>query len=241
VLYAFEFLEPDQPAATHYLGEFKVVNVAEKAITLQLTMKPSDRQWNQIQNTKMPWLLYERMPVDRSDMFAGLDQQQLAALMPSVPAEVLDEYLRDGKEAKADDPEARVMNGKYERSLRDYAVYFHALHGEITSLQDKIAAATTDLAIAERTRDDVKKQVELSQNRIDKELQPQLKQVSAERDLLDAQAKQTESALADVRAQVDKALAENKRLLAQWTKMQFEAAERLNELIQSEQARGKGN
>ncbi|HXT60617.1 MAG TPA: hypothetical protein VN699_18395 [Pirellulales bacterium] len=241
VLYAFEYLEPEQPAASRYMGEFKVANVAEKAVMLQLTMKPSERQWKQIAGSQKPWLLYERMPVDRSDMFAGLDQQQLAALMPGVPAEVLDEYFRDGKEAKADDPEARVMNGKYERPLRDYVVYFHALHGEITSLQDKIAAATTDLAIAEKTRDDVKKQIDLSQNRIEKELQPQLKQVSAERDLVDEKVKQMQTAVAETRARVDKKIAENKRLLAQWTKMQFEAAERLNELIESEQARGKGN
>ncbi|HUY87652.1 MAG TPA: hypothetical protein VMV10_02850 [Pirellulales bacterium] len=228
IIYVFE----DGDSTTfHYLGEFKVAAIADKLITLEPTMKLSERQRKSIAGTKAPWLLYERMPVDRSDMFAGLDQQQLATLMPGVPAEVINEYFRNGKEAQPDDPEARVMNGKYERALRDYVVFFHDLHAEIASYQDKIAAATTDLKITQDTLADTQKQVDLRQEQIDKELKPELKEVSDERDLVTTQVEELQKKVAALRAENDATIAENKQLLAQWSNLQFAAAKRLNELI----------
>ena len=228
IVYLFE--DGDSSTA-HYLGEFKVTAIADKAITLDPTMKMAKKKITQMAGTKVPWLIYERMPVDRSDIFAGLDQQQLAAIMPGVPAETLNEYVRDGQQAQPDDPEARVMNGKFERALRDYVVFFHDLHAEIASYEDKVAAATTDLAITQKTLADTKKQDALRQDQIEKELKPELKEVGDERDLLAAQVDTLEKKLAEVRAENDATIAENKRLLAEWTKIQFAAAERLNELI----------
>jgi hypothetical protein len=233
IVYLFEDNPANRGDTTnlHYLGEFKVTGVAEKLISLEPTMKLSQRQRNNIAGTKAPWLIYERMPVDRADIFAGFDQQQLSTLMPGVPAEVINEYLRDGKESQPDDPEVRVMNGKFERALRDYVVFFHDLHSEIASYQDKVAAATTDLKITQQTLADTTKQVELRQQQIDKELKPELKEVSDERDLMLAQVDLLTKKLAEVRAENEATIAENKRLLAEWTKLQFAAAERLNELI----------
>lgn len=233
IVYLFEDNPANRGDTTnlHYLGEFKVAAIAEKLISLEPTMKLSERQRKNIVGSKAPWLIYERMPVDRNDVFAGFDQQQLSALMPGVPAEVINEYLRDGKESQPDDPEARVMNGKFERALRDYVVFFHDLHAEIASYQDMIAAATTDLAITQKTLADTNKQVELRQQQIDKELKPELKEVSDERDLVLAQVDVMAKKLAEVRAENDETIAENRRLLAEWTKVQFAAAERLNELI----------
>ena len=229
VVYIFE--EGDS-SMFRYLGEFKVAAIADKLITLEPTMKLNPRQLAKIAGTKAPWLIYERMPVDRNDLFAGFDQQQLAAMMPGVPAEVIDEYLRDGKPAQPDDPEARVMNGKYERALRDYVVFFHDLHAQIADYEVKVAAATTDLKITQDTLADTQKQVDLRQQEIDQELKPELKEVSDERELVAAQVEALQTKLAEVRAENDKTIAENKKLLAEWTKLQFAAAERLNELIE---------
>lgn len=231
IIYIFE--EGD---AGHYLGEFKVDGVAEKQITLSPTMKLSPRQLKQIAGTRAAWLLYERMPVDRHDVFAGLNQQQLAAMMPGVPADVLDQYVRNGQDAKPDEAEDRVMNGKYERQLRDYNVYFHEMHAQIASLQDQVAAATTDLAIVQKARDDTQKQVELRQNEIDKLIKPELEKVSAERDVATAYREQLEKELAQVQQEVDATIKENQKLAARWAEFQFESARRLNELIAKEQA-----
>ncbi len=231
IIYVFE--EGD---GGRYLGEFKVDAVAEKQVTMSPTMKLSQRQLDKIKGTRLPWLLYERMPVDRPDIFTGYDQQQLSMMMPGVPADVINEYLRNGQEAKPDDPEARVMNGKYERQLRDYNVYFHELHAQITSLQDQVAAATTDLGIVQKSRDETQKEVELRQEEIDKVIKPELAKVTAERDVASAYREQLEMQLAAVEKEVDATIERNKKLADRWTKQQFEAAQRLNELIDRERA-----
>lgn len=233
IIYVFEENPNDRGDTNnlHYLGEFKVSAIADKLITLDPTMKLNERQRKNIAGTKAPWVLYERMPVDRNDMFAGLDQQQLAALMPGVPAEVINEYFRDGKDAQPDDPEARVFNGKYERALRDYVVLLHDLHAEVASYEDKIAADTTDLKITQDTLAATQKQVELHQQQIDQELKPELKEVSDEHQLVTTQVEDLRKKVAELRAENDATIAENKKLLAQWTDLQFAAAKRLNELI----------
>ncbi len=231
IIYVFE-----EGEAGRYLGEFKVEGVAEKLVTLTPTMKLSPRQLDKIKGTRAAWLLYERMPVDRHDVFAGYDQQQLAAMMPGVPANVLDEYLRNGQDAQPDDSEDRVMNGKYERQLRDYNVYFHEMHSQIASMQDQVAAATTDLGIVQKSRDVTQKEVELRQEEIDKEIKPELEVVSAELELATAYRQQLEDKLAEVQQEVDETIKKNKELAARWTELQFESAKRLNELINRERA-----
>ncbi|MEX2558840.1 MAG: hypothetical protein WD403_02945, partial [Pirellulales bacterium] len=109
VLYVFEQTLVDRPGA--YLGEFEVTGVSDKQIQLKPAMKLTDRELNRITATKGSWVLYERMPGDRHDMFAGLDQAQLAAMMPGVPPEVLNEYLHHEQNAGPDDPPERVVDG----------------------------------------------------------------------------------------------------------------------------------
>ncbi|MEX0713783.1 MAG: hypothetical protein WD278_15700, partial [Pirellulales bacterium] len=190
--------------------------------------KLTDRELNRITATKGSWVLYERMPGDRHGTLAGLDQAQLAAMMPGVPPEVLNEYLRHGQNAGPDDPPDRVADGKYERQLRDYAVYFGELHRQMSAERDRIAARTTDKAFAEKTRDDTQRQVELRQQHIDNDLKPELARVESERDTIQAHHEALDARIAALRQEVADLLAETKRLAAQWTAMQTEAAERIN-------------
>lgn len=247
VFYLFEESVPG-----HYIGEYKVVGIADKMVSLAPTMQPPidklfQQQLNRIKGTGSLWSMYEKLPTDRHDVFRGYDQAQLAQLMPGVPANVLQEFLRDGADAqKGVDPEDRVFDGKYDRELRDYEVYFHELNGQIASLRDQIAAAKTDKAIAEKLKTDTEQEVAARQTLIDKTLKPDLEEAQGElavitehRNALQEKLEGKKDAngkllVKGVNQKVAESLAENKRLLAQWTALQVGTAERLNELIERE-------
>lgn len=243
VLYAFE--EGDQGG---YIAEFKVAGIAGKNVSLQPTMSfQFPWQAKRLVQSKLPWSLYEKMPGDRHDVFQGLNQAQLAALMPGrppdirpVPPDVLEEYVRDGTPAQPNDPPDRVMNGKYERVLNDYEVYFHWAHAQIASLRDQIAAASTDRALAEKLRDDATREVADRQKTIDWTLKPELAEVQGELATITAHLTALQKKFAEVEAEVEQAQADNKRLAAEWTAWQTGASKRLNELIERDQARAGG-
>lgn len=240
VLYAFE--ESEQGG---YIAEFKVAGIADKNVSLQPTMTfQFPWQLKRVNQSQGPWSLYEKMPGDRHDVFLGLNQQQLATLMPGrppdirpVPPEVLEEYVRDLTPAQPNDPPDRVMDGRYERPLNDYEVYFHWVHAQVASLSDQIAAATADRALAEKLRDDAQKEVAGRQKTIDETLKPDLAEVQGEVEVIGAHLAALQKRFAEVEADIQQTQAENKRLAAQWTAWQLGAAERLNELIERDQAR----
>lgn len=243
VLYAFE--EGDQGL---YIGEFKVTGIADKKVSLQSTMSfQLPWQVQRLNQSRVTWSLYEKMPGDRHGEFAGLNQAQLAALMPGrppairpVPPEAVEQYVRDGTPAQPNDPPDRVMNGKYERELHNYEAYFHWVHAQIASLTDQIAAATTDLALAQKLRDDAQKEVEGRQKTIDGTLKPELTEVQYERDTAGDHLAALQKKYAAVQADIVQLRAENQRLAAEWTEWQLKAAQRLNELIEREQAPAGG-
>jgi hypothetical protein len=248
VLYLFEDREPG-----FFIGEYKVTGLADKSVSLAPTTLPPTKKLlddlrARIQGTQVTWSLYETVPTDRHDVFRGYDQNQLSQLMPGVPPQVLQEYLRDGSNAQPGDPQDRVVNGKYERQLRDYVTYYHETYRQIASVRDQIAAAKTDEAIAKKLQADAEKEVASRVELIEKTLKPELAEVEGEGELItahrdalqarlegkkDADGKVTEKGLDQ---QVDEALAENKRLLAEWTRLQFDAAKRLEELIERDTA-----
>jgi hypothetical protein len=248
VLYLFEESEPG-----NFIGEYKVVGIADKMIellptTLPPTKKLFDQQVQRIQGTRVPWSLYETLPTDRHDVFRGYDQAQLSQMMPGVPPDALQEYLRDGSDAQPSDPAERVVNGKYERQLRDYVFYYHEFNRQIASLRDQIAAAKTDEAIAKKLQADAEKAVASRNELIDKTLKPELAEVQGELAVITAHRDELQQKLEGkkdengkvvekgVDEQIAEVRAENKRLLAQWTALQFAAAKRLNELIERDTA-----
>lgn len=219
-----------------YLGEFKVVGLADKQISLAPTMTLFEVQANALKASRTTWSLYERLPTDRHDIYEGLDQAQLAAMLPGLSPEDLDEFVRDNTPAKPSDAPDRVVDGKYQRPLIDYDVFFHDMHAQIARIKDEVAAATTDLALAKTFQEDTDREVKARQEYIDKVLKPELEESRQELATITAHRDALATGLEDAQASVEALLAENKRLAARWTAWQLGAARRLNELIDSEQA-----
>ena len=113
VLYLFEDGPPQAPGANgalrgpQYLGEFSTAPVAG---ALQATLQPvlplDQFERQRLAASRVPWIIYDTMPMDEHDIFAGMTDQQLKQLLPK---QSVNDYLRDGKPATADDDPARVV------------------------------------------------------------------------------------------------------------------------------------
>jgi len=225
VLYVFDARAKQEGGA--YLGEFKVTGVDEKAkmVELQPTMRLLPHQVQHLQNSaKGPWTLYEVMPGDRPDLLAELPPNVLDALLPP---ETRKEYAKDGQPAEPGDAPERVVNGKYQRALRDYSEFFHELDRQLSVMRDEQAAAEKDLAAVTTAHADALKQVAFTDAEI-KDLQVELDRSNRERSVVTAHRQALETSLASAKAELQKKLAENQQLAEDITRNQVQAAARIN-------------
>jgi hypothetical protein len=124
VLFAFAQAEnpefPGIPVPAFYIGEFTVTAAAEATITLLPTLPLANDQIQVASNPQTQWILYEVMPSDdhlwfknpanpaeslTKDQLAKLIPQQATGLAQAQYDKLLDQFLRDGKEAdEVNDP-----------------------------------------------------------------------------------------------------------------------------------------
>jgi hypothetical protein len=214
VLFAFD--------ATGYLGEFQVgPDPGEKSIALEPNMKMSDRQLKRVASSPGGWTLYEVMPIDRHDVFTGVDQETLTKMLP---AERVNDYLRDNQPAQATDPQTRVFDGKFERQLTDYGMLFHEMDRQISTAADIKLAAQKDAASLTAAVADAKQQVAFHTAEI-ADLKKELATSSAERDLMTAQCKALSGEIAKTRADMKAEFLKNRDLAKRWTEIQTHLAE----------------
>ncbi|MDZ4657889.1 MAG: hypothetical protein SH868_09970 [Bythopirellula sp.] len=164
IVYAFEAggSNPNAPAdGKQYLGDFRVVEATDKGAVLEAVNLLDQRTGERIANSEAPWNLYETMPVDRYKTFAELSEEDVRKLLPEA---IVEEYLRHGQEATADDdprnvvgydendqrlaPEdlAKAVKKVYNRPLRDYAFLFSELARQKVVLMARVDAVREDNA-----------------------------------------------------------------------------------------------
>lgn len=159
IVYAFETGDPAE--GMQYLGEFRVAETSGDGVTLEPILLIDQRTGERLAASKGPWSLYEAMPVDRHSLFAGLTEEQLREMLP---AESVEEYIRQGTEATTDDDEWHVIGldanderlgpdemdqavkRLYDRPLRDYAYLFEESAREKAVLLAAQDAVTEDNA-----------------------------------------------------------------------------------------------
>ena len=148
VVVLFEEGEPQLPGqdgaprGKQYLGEFRVTAADAQTATLEPVLPLDEFEKRRIAASQPPWIMYDTMPADRHQIFAGMSEDDLKQKLPPQSA---NEYIRHGKDAGPDDEEVRQAGfdetGKrlppdqlaqaakklYQRRLRDYAVEFDEL------------------------------------------------------------------------------------------------------------------
>jgi hypothetical protein len=170
IVYAFEAGPPSRGAA--YLGEFRVTATSPEGATLQSVLRLDNRTGGRLARSQGPWRLYETMPADRHELFAGKEEAELRKLLPP---ETVQQYVRHGTPASPDDDEFhragfdengrrlgpedadKAVEQRYDRPLRDYAFLFGELARERVmmladraALQEDIQKLTQAQATAEK-------------------------------------------------------------------------------------------
>lgn len=237
ILYAFEEGQPtpeDPTKGPQYLGEFRVTGAADQEATLEPVLPMDEFELQRLSRSQGPWILYESMPVDRYEMFAGKTEEELRKLLPE---ESIEEYIRQGTPATPDDDEwhrvgidaegnqlgpdemDKAVKQVYQRRLRDYTTEFEELARDRVVLLADVAAVTQDnkrlqAALASAQELQAFREEELRKLRID------LAGVTKERETIEAHLATVEKQLANARRLLDETLRENARLAGQLAALQ---------------------
>jgi hypothetical protein len=248
LVYAFEQGDPN-PASpqegAQYLGEFRVVEVAPDGAILESTVDLDNRTGNRIAGTQRPWELYDRMPMDRHELFAGLTEEQLRQRLPESSVEA---YIRQGqtvdKPANVDafnptiamfdeqgnrvGPENadKAVRWAFERPLRDYAYLFAAANRLAVALAAEQEALVEDNKKLNASLEIAKK---LGALRTEEKagLTGDLQHIQRDREAIEAHLATVQRVLANVQARVAELLAET---LEQRNQLEAKQERQLREL-----------
>jgi hypothetical protein len=177
VVFLFDDGPPQPPAANgvprgpQYLGQFTVVTAGPQQAALQPVLALDEFERRRLASSRGPWIIYETMPLDRHEIFAGKTDQQLQQLLPK---KTVNEYIRDRKPATPDDDPFRVVgfdeSGKplppgdskavkklYERRIREYAAEFDEMARRRIAVLTDIDAIKKDIVRLTQALDAAKK------------------------------------------------------------------------------------
>jgi hypothetical protein len=229
ILYAFEEGPPGHPDPTsgaQYLGEFRVKEAAGQQASLVSVNLLDETEQQRLAASRGPWTFYETMPIDQNEIFAGLSADRLRELLP---AESVEEYIRQGTPAGPDDDEWHVAGFDeagnpvgpddidkaakklYQRRLRDYSVEFSELNRRRIVLLANMEAVVSD---NEKLKAALASAEQLGAFRADeiRMLKIDLAGVTKERAIIEQHLATVEQQLANARRLLDQAIAENRRL-----------------------------
>jgi hypothetical protein len=228
------------PRGAQYLGEFSVTQAAPQQATLLPVLPLDEFERRRLAASHGPWVIYEDMPKDNHEIFAGKTDQQLKQLLP---AKSVGEYIRDGKPATSDDDPARVIgldeNGKrlppadlakatkkvYQRRLRDYASEFDDLARRRVVMLTDIDALKKDIArLTEAHTIGKKLQADREEER--RKLNTDLAGVKKERETIEHHVAQINQELAHTRELLAGVLRSNDQLAAQLAARQLRPRQR---------------
>lgn len=222
----FLFSAATAETRAQYLGQYKVVSVAEQAVVVSPVHKLSAAEMERVRGTAGPWLGYEQMPGDTFVAFAGLAEDKKQELLPASTAA---EYVRDGKASQAGDPAERVVDGKYRRALRDYMLLFTEYLRQRAVRVDELAAAKSEFESLEKAVADAKQQVAFHEQQI-ADLRQDLAQFERERDAVGQRLATLKRDLGQSQQEIAQLLDRNQELAGQLATQQLEALRRADEL-----------
>jgi hypothetical protein len=237
VLYVFQDIDVQKKGA--YLGEFVATKVADKQVTIVPTDKLTSREIDRLEKAqKIPQILvlYEILPRDNHEIFAGMSDEQKKAMLPP---DSLHEYLKDGRPAEKDDPKNCVVDGKFVRPLRDYRVLLDADRERYVLLTNSFATAAKDKKLIDDALADAQKQEEACKKDI-ADSTSDLEKFSRERDVVAAYRDAIKESLASAEAAITRLIDTNKAMAGQIAKFQLEAARRIDQRTRAMAQSGAG-
>lgn len=246
------FEESDVQNGGRYLGEFKVENAADQQVVLEPTRKLSAEEIQAIAQSQSPWTIYEKMPTDSNETFAGMDEDTLRQLLPESSIE---EYLRDRTPAEPDDPPDRLSVNRdiflppedvaalpaelideakgdgteyYFRRLRDYAALMEMYDRKQAELYDSNEATQRDYQLVQGALADAEKQKTFREQE-KAELTQDESQIVRERDAVASHQQELQRRTSLIRQEIEQIKQTNKAMAGQLAKIQLSTARQINE------------
>jgi len=234
---------PSQPPAANgaqqgpqYLGQFRATQTGPLQAKLQPVLPLDELERRRLATSRGPWIIYETMPLDRHEIFAGKTDQQLQQLLPK---KTVNEYVRDGKPSTADDDPLRVVgfdeNGKplppgdskatkklYQRRLRDYAAEFDEMARRRIAMLTDIDAINKDITRLKQAEDAAKKIQAFRENERTK-LTSDLAGITKERTAIEKHLAEVNKLLARARQLTTDLMHRNEQLAAELAARQLPA------------------
>jgi hypothetical protein len=207
------------------LGEFNVTKVDDKAITLVSAYPLTPLDMKKLGATRGVWAFCDFLSQDNHEAIAPLTDEQKRAILP---ADTVDEFIKDGKPADEKDPKELVDgNGNYVRRLRDYGLMFNYARRQNTILYDEIESVKRDRSYIEDGLADAQRQVQFAQNQVT-ESRALLEKKKKEVDAVAKVRKLLEEKLASITEAVTRLIEENKAMAGQIAEKQLEATRRID-------------
>jgi hypothetical protein len=242
VVFMFDDGPPQPPAAKgapsgpQYLGEFRATQSGPLQAKLQPVLALDEFERRRLATSRGPWIIYETMPLDRHEIFAGKTDPQLQQLLPK---KSVNDYVRDGKPATADDDPLRVVgfdeNGKplpagdskitkkvYQRRLRDYAAEFDEMARRRIAMLTDIDAINKDIVRLTQAKDAADKIQAFRENERTK-LTSDLAGVTKERAAIEKHLTEVNKLLARARQLTKDLMQRNDQLAAELAARQLQA------------------
>lgn len=247
LVYLFEQGEPNAASpdeGAQYLGQFKVTQVNADGAVLESVLRLDNRTGNRLARSQKPWTIYETMPADSHELFAGVPEEQLRQWFP---ASTVEEYLRQGQPAEKPGPgpfnpevamydeegrrlgpddEGKAVKWLYDRRLRDYDYLFGAANRELVELVAERTALAEDakkLAAAH----EIAKQLGALRTEEKQGLTSDLEHMKRDRAAIETQLTTVEGLLAKIKQETAAKQAENVKMAGQLKSLQ---QQRLDEL-----------
>lgn len=215
VLHVFE--EKPVEEGGRYLGQFIVTGKADKQLQLQPATKMTPAETERLKQSRGPWVLRDVVPVDDQDVFAGLDEAKLRAMLPDATEE---EYLKHGQPGPDGKPVAR--------ELRDYRVLLDTYYGHRAVLAEMLEAAKRDNQYLQAALADAKQQEQFRNQEIDS-LKTLLAEETRQLEAVTGHLKAVQDKLAQLRTGVDQLIQTNRQTAAQVAQIQLEALRRVDD------------
>lgn len=252
VVHAFE----EKPASEggRYLGQFTVANVAGTQLELNPSVQLSPDELKRVQDSQqagVTWRLYELMPADSHEIFAGLSDDELKSMLPE---STVAEYIKDGQVMLKQDAEQMGLGGKvllvdangnvvrnqqgvetevtdgkgkYTRRLRDYNTLFDEMRRLRSITQARIEIAKRDKQFLDESLAEARNQQQSRQQEI-QDLQQDLTEVRRQRDAAQRYQAALAAAISTMEQAIATMMATNEATIAEIARIQSEAARIIN-------------
>jgi len=163
--------------------------------------------------------------VDRHEFMADVSLDEKTKLLPE---ESLQEYVKDGQPAQPGDPAGRVVDGKFQRRLRDYRELFSFYRADRILFADTYESLVRDAQYVKEAADDAQRHLHFAEQEVAALKSEKAVALKEEKAVVDHRIV-LERRVAGLRQVIAEKIKENLGIAAEIKRVQEEAVRRIDQ------------